>query len=98
MAANNTSAYNCRKVTGGTSWSEHSYGKAIDINPIQNPYVNGSTVLPSAGKSYVSRSTYKKGMIRSGDVVTKSFAAAGWTWGGSYRTLKDYQHFSVSGR
>lgn len=98
MAANNTSAYNCRAATGSNGWSEHAYGTAIDINPVQNPYVKGATVLPDAGSAYVDRAAARPGMIRSGDVVVTAFSAEGWTWGGSYSTLKDYQHFSRSGR
>ncbi len=93
MAADNTSAFNCRPVTGGTRFSRHAWGMAIDLNPIENPYVSGSTVLPPAGSAYVDRSVYHPGMIRPGDVVTRAFAAAGWTWGGDFRTLADYQHF-----
>ena len=96
MAADNTSAYNCRKVTGGTSWSEHSYGRAIDVNPVQNPYVAGSTVAPPAGASYVDRSPLRKGMVTPG--ARSAFAAIGWSWGGSWTTKKDYQHFSATGR
>ena len=55
MAANNTSAFNCRAVTGGSSWSEHSYGTAIDVNPLVNPYVAGATVLPPEGAAYADR-------------------------------------------
>ena len=96
MAANNTSAFNCRRVTGGTSWSEHSYGRAIDINPVQNPYVSGSTVDTPAGEAYVDRSPLRKGMVTRG--VRSAFAAIGWQWGGSWATKKDYQHFSSTGR
>jgi hypothetical protein len=98
MAANNTSAFNCRLATGGSSWSEHAYGRAIDINPIQNPYVKGSTVLPPAGRRYLNRSRKAKGMIHDGDVVVRAFAAIGWEWGGHWSSLKDYQHFSSTGR
>ena len=96
MAADNTSAFNCRRVTGGTSWSEHSYGRAIDVNPVQNPYVAGSTVQPPAGASYVDRSPLRKGMVTRS--VRSAFAAIGWSWGGSWTTKKDYQHFSSTGR
>ena len=96
MAADNTSAFNCRRVTGGTSWSEHSYGRAIDVNPVQNPYVAGSTVAPPAGASYVDRSPLRKGMVTPG--VRAAFASIGWGWGGSWTTKKDYQHFSSTGR
>lgn len=98
MDANNTSAFNCRNVEGGSGWSEHAYGRAIDINPVQNPYVAGSTVLPAAGRAYLTRSNDRPGMIVRGDVVVRSFAAAGWGWGGDFATIKDYQHFSASGR
>ena len=96
MAANNTSAFNCRKVAGGTTWSEHSYGRAVDVNPVQNPYVAGSTVAPPAGASYVDRSPLRKGMVTPG--VRSAFASIGWAWGGSWTTKKDYQHFSATGR
>ncbi len=91
MAANNTSAFNCRAITGSTRFSQHSYGWAIDINPIQNPYVRGSTVLPPAGRDYLDRSDARPGMlVRPGAV--DAFDRIGWTWGGDWNTLKDYQH------
>lgn len=98
MAANNTSAFNCRAVTGGSSWSEHSYGRAIDVNPLVNPYVRGGTVLPPEGARYADRSLDESGMIHGGDVVVDTFAAHGWVWGGTWSSPKDYQHFSTSGR
>ena len=98
MAANNTSAFNCRAVTGGSSWSEHSYGTAIDMNPLVNPYVVGETVLPPEGAAYADRSLDAPGMIHDGDVVVDAFAAHGWIWGGTWSSPKDYQHFSTSGR
>ena len=96
MAANNTSAFNCRKVTGGSSWSQHSYGRALDINPVQNPYVSGSTVEPPAGKAYVDRSPRRKGMVRA--AVRDAFTDIGWEWGGYWRSIKDYMHFSSNNR
>lgn len=98
MAANNTSAFNCRLVTGGSSYSEHSYGRAIDINPLVNPYVKGSTVLPPAGSAYVDRSLDAPGMIHANDEVVQAFASRGWIWGGTWSSLKDYQHFSTTGK
>jgi hypothetical protein len=98
MEANNTSAFNCRAVAGGSGWSEHAYGAALDINPVQNPYVRGSTVEPEAGRAYLDRSRVRPGMAVAGDVVVRAFASVGWEWGGDFRTLKDYQHFSASGR
>ena len=97
MAANNTSAFNCRPVTGGSSWSEHSFGSAIDVNPLVNPYVVGGTVLPPEGAAYADRSLDAPGMIHDGDLVVETFATHGWIWGGTWSSPKDYQHFSTSG-
>lgn len=100
MAANNTSAFNCRRATDSTTrWSQHAYGRAIDINPVQNPYVASATdVRPPTGRAYVDRDDVQMGMILSGDVVVRAFRAAGWGWGGNFRSVKDYQHFSATGR
>jgi len=97
MAADNTSAFNCRPVTGGSGWSEHSYGEAIDVNPVQNPYLSGSTVLPPAGRAFLDRPD-EPGVIHAGDVAVQAFAAIGWTWGGTWTSPVDLQHFSRSGR
>lgn len=97
MAANNTSAFNCRPITGGTGFSEHSYGTAIDLNPVQNPYVSGSLVLPAQGRGYLDRAA-GPGVIQPGDSTVAAFAANGWSWGGTWSGPVDYQHFSVSGR
>ncbi|MDP3714601.1 MAG: M15 family metallopeptidase [Mycobacteriales bacterium] len=100
MAADNTSAFNCRAVVGGSGgWSRHAYGTAIDINPRENPYVYGDgTVAPPEGRAYVDRSPYRQGMVVAGGAVDRAFAAIGWSWGGRFRSSKDYQHFSESGR
>jgi len=98
MAANNTSAYNCRRTTGGTGWSEHAYGRAVDLNPVQNPYVRGTTVLPAAGRAYLDRSRPRPGMVLAGSAAVQAFAAVGWGWGGSFSSSKDFQHFSANGR
>ncbi len=97
MAANNSSAFNCRAVTGGGGFSEHSYGTAIDLNPVQNPYVSGATVLPPQGRAYLAR-TPGPGVITAGDAVVSAFARIGWSWGGYWAGPIDYQHFSASGR
>ena len=94
MAANNTSAFNCRAVTGGSSWSQHSYGNAIDINPVQNPYVSGSLVLPPEGEAYTDRDPSVPGLIFEPGPLTGAFLRKGWGWGGNWISLKDYQHFS----
>lgn len=101
MAANNTSAFNCRYVGGSTVLSAHALGIAIDINPIQNPYVSQSNTYPPAGKAYdqpQERTSDVVGIILEGDIVTSAFAAQGWIWGGSWSTKKDYQHFSRNGK
>jgi poly-gamma-glutamate synthesis protein (capsule biosynthesis protein) len=103
MAADNTSAYNCRRVAGSTSWSEHAFGKAIDLNPVQNPYVRSGSVDPPEGRRYadLDRSAgapANPGVVREGDVVVRAFAEIGWEWGGNWASSKDYQHFSLSGR
>lgn len=98
MAADNTSAFNCRGVGGGTSWSEHAYGRAIDVNPLRNPYVRGDRVDPPAGRDWVDRDASRPGVVVIDGPVAEAFASVGWTWGGTWRSSKDYQHFSKSGR
>lgn len=94
-----SASFNCRPATGSTSLSHHSYGWAIDINPLQNPYVRGDgSVLRHIAKPFRNRSLQRKGMIHEGDVVVRSFARIGWEWGGHWHTLKDYMHFSLTGR
>ncbi|QTE30274.1 M15 family metallopeptidase [Pengzhenrongella sicca] len=97
MAADNTSAFNCRAVAGTSSWSEHAYGRAIDLNPVENPYVSGAGVFPPAGAPFADR-PQAPGVVHPGDAVVRAFAAAGWGWGGTWRGAKDYQHFSATGR
>jgi hypothetical protein len=99
MAADNTSAFNCRFVAGSAgTWSEHAYGRAIDLNPIENPYVTASGyVSPPAGTPFADRSRRVKGLVHRGGPVIAAFAAAGWEWGGNWSWPKDYQHFSASG-
>jgi hypothetical protein len=98
MDADNTSAFNCRTVAGKPSvWSEHAYGRALDLNPLENPYVTESGyVSPPDGAPYADRSQRAQGLIHRGPVV-EAFAAAGWKWGGNWSWPKDYQHFSVTG-
>jgi hypothetical protein len=95
MAADNTSGFNCRFVGGTSRWSMHAFGEAIDVNPVENPYVRGSTVSPAAGRAYLDRSRSRPGMAVRGGVLVRAFAVAGWKWGASFG---DYQHFSTTGR
>jgi hypothetical protein len=99
MAADNTSAFNCR-YRGGVccTWSMHAFGKAIDINPVENPYVGSWGVSPPNGAEFVDRSDRRPGMIYRNDRVWRAFRAIGWEWGGTWTTTKDYQHFSANGR
>lgn len=93
MADNNTSSFCYRQITGGGQLSRHSYGLAIDINPLYNPYVHGNQILPPQGEVYVDRSQYRKGMIMKDDACYKAFVKRGWEWGGDWATPLDYQHF-----
>lgn len=98
MAADNTSAFNCRTVAGTSTLSQHAYGWALDLNPVENPFVRGSTVEPPAGAEYTDRSGRRPGMVLAGDPVVSVFAGIGWEWGGDWSSAKDYQHFSLTGR
>jgi len=100
IEADNTSAFNCRYVDGTRRWSNHAYGRAIDINPIENPYVTsrGTTSHP-ASEPYVRRTPHRAGMLffgAGGGVA--AFDAVGWSWGGRWSGARDYQHVSASGR
>jgi hypothetical protein len=94
---NTTSAFVCRPVRGQTSWSQHAYGRAVDVNPFLNPYVKGNVVLPELATAYRDRTRGLPGMIIARGPVVRAFTAVGWSWGGDYRTLKDYMHFSATG-
>jgi len=94
---NDTTSFVCRPAVGNTSWSQHAYGLAIDINPFHNPYLKGDLVLPELATSYTDRDNLRSGMIQPGDVVVSAFAEMGWPWGGNWNTLKDWMHFSASG-
>ena len=99
IEADNTSAFNCRYVDGTTRWSEHAYGRAIDLNPIENPYVTSSgTTSHPASRRYLRRAPYRPGMAVEGGAVVRAFDAVGWGWGGRWSGARDYQHFSGSGR
>ena len=94
MEANNTSAFCYRRVTGSSNLSRHSYGAAIDINPLYNPYIDGDRVAPEEGAMYVDRTLGLPGMIDHDDLCYQLFIQHGWTWGGDWSGDKDYQHFS----
>jgi len=94
----NTSAFNCRSATGSSNWSNHAYGRAIDINPIENPYVtSGGSVAHKASVKFVKR-TAGPGVATPGSPLVKVFTDLGWGWGGTWSGTKDFQHFSSTGR
>jgi len=93
LAAGNSSAFNFRYIANTNVLSRHAFGMAIDINPIQNPYVRGDNVLPEAGRYYLDRNNVRPGMIVRGDAVYQAFISRGWTWGGNWASLRDYHHF-----
>ncbi|MEK6252391.1 MAG: M15 family metallopeptidase [Actinomycetota bacterium] len=110
MAADNTSAFNCRFINGQPGvWSQHAFGKAIDIDPIENSYVTGSGfVSPPAGSPYADRSRHARGMVHRGDPTVRAFSAIGWGWADagagprttstSRPTATDRQRLSGAGR
>jgi hypothetical protein len=102
--ADSTGSFDCRQAvpspcTGGTgtgTWSEHAYGEAVDINPVENPYVGCGMSHDPAGRKYLNRSRLRPGMVTP--AVVAAFSAVGWGWGGSWAgSTKDYMHFSATG-
>jgi D-alanyl-D-alanine carboxypeptidase len=98
IEADNTSAFNCRFVEGTGRWSEHAYGRAIDVNPIENPYVSSGRTAHRGSEPYLDRARRRPGMAYEGGILVRAFDAVGWGWGGRWTSVKDYQHFSASGR
>jgi len=92
MAADNTSGFNCRRAvaSGPPQWSVHAYGEAIDVNPVQNPYVFNGIAQPVAGAAYMNRANVRPGMAELGGVLNDAFASVGWYWeddGARHRTI-----------
>ena len=98
IEADNTSAFNCRRATGSSSWSEHAFGRAVDVNPIENPYVAAGSTAHPASRTYLDRSRVRVGMAVAGSALVRAFDAVGWGWGGRWSGPRDYQHFSAGGR
>jgi D-alanyl-D-alanine carboxypeptidase len=99
-AADNTSSFNCRYAVapGAKHWSMHAYGEAIDVNTVENPYIQSGRVTPANAKAYGDRSNERPGMAVEGGVLVRAFARVGWGWGGRWGGSPDYQHFSTNGR
>jgi hypothetical protein len=99
IEADNTSAFNCRQATGSSNWSNHAYGRAIDVNPIENPYISGGHTSHRASVTFLDRGRVRPGMAVAGGALVRAFAAQGWGWGGSWSgSTQDTQHFSYNGR
>ena len=94
---NNTTAFVCRPVRGASSWSQHAYGRAIDVNPFFNPYVKGDVVLPELASYFTDRAVDHPGMHAAGGASVRAFDAIGWAWGGRWSSPKDWMHFSATG-
>jgi D-alanyl-D-alanine carboxypeptidase len=97
MAANNSSGFNFRLIDGTATLSQHAQGRAIDINPLQNPWLRGPRVDPAAGRDYLDRTQVRPGMIVRPGPVVEAFERAGWAWGGDL-AQPDYHHFSKAAR
>ncbi|WP_344925624.1 M15 family metallopeptidase [Streptosporangium carneum] len=96
--ADNTSAFNCRPATGSSNWSQHAYGRAVDLNPRENPYLSSNgTVAHKNARKFAKRPVDAPGVINPGDRVVLAFKREGWEWGGYWTGIKDYQHFSEGG-
>jgi hypothetical protein len=99
IEADNTSSFNCRDATGSSRWSEHAYGLAIDVDPIENPYVYADgTTSHAASRPFLDRHDVRAGMAEPGGTLVRAFSAVGWGWGGRWPLPTDFQHFSVNGR
>jgi len=101
IEADNTSAFNCRKTsTKSGKWSKHAYGKAIDINPIENPFVAKKGRISHTESYKYKKRVHKntsfsdRAMLLKKDKAVKIFEKYGWKWGGDFTSYKDYQHFS----
>ena len=88
MEANNTSCFNYRTITGSNIISLHASGRAVDINPMQNPYISGNTVLPANSVYDVG----VRGTLTGESTIVRTLLSRGWEWGGNWTGLKDYQH------
>lgn len=95
---NNTAGLVCRASRGQTTWSQHAYGLAVDVNPFHNPMVKRDLVLPELASAYRDRTAVRPGMHLPGGPSVRAFAEIGWEWGGDWRSSKDYMHFSRNGR
>ena len=102
-SGDDTASFECRDAASspgpGTppthTWSEHAYGEAVDVNPIENPYTGCGRTREKASIPYLNRSRHRPGMVTA--AVVEAFASVGWGWGGNWTSTKDYMHFSATG-
>lgn len=97
MADDNTSAFSCRRIPGSGHWAQHAYGRAIDINPLLNPYLDADGVQPHNAGVYLDRHRIEPGLLHDGDPAVRAFTDRGWRWGGHWHSPIDYQHFELPG-
>ncbi len=96
MEDDNTSAFNCRTIPGSGLWSLHASGRAIDLNPLQNPSIDADGAIePKTAAAYLNRGRTDSGVLHDGDPAVRVFTDRGWRWGGHWRTPTDYQHFEL---
>lgn len=95
MEDNNTSGFNCRPLPGSKEWSQHAYGRAIDLNPLINPYLDGTDLQPVTAARYLDRTRDDPGILRADSPAVQAFTDRGWRWGGAWRNPVDYQHFEI---
>ena len=96
MADNNTSVFNCRTIPGTGHWAQHAYGRAVDLNPLLNPYLDGAGGFqPNNAAAFLDRTRTDPAMLHDGDAAVRAFTDRGWRWGGHWRSPIDYQHFEL---
>ena len=79
---NGTGGFVCRDITGGSSYSQHAYGLAVDVNTFQNPYARDDLVIPERASAYLARHRVRPGMVTDDGPVVAAFGSIGWEWGG----------------
>lgn len=102
-SADDTAAFECRDAAPSPCpgsaptghWSEHAFGEAVDINPVENPYTGCGRTRERASLPYLNRSRLRPGMVTP--AVVRAFASIGWGWGGAWVGTQDYMHFSATG-
>lgn len=96
IEADNTSAFNCRLATNSDTWSNHAYGRAIDVNPLENPYILRGRTVHTASEPYLDRGDVRPGMLVEGSPAVAAFDAQGFSWGGRWASPVDTQHFEIA--